>query len=155
MFKRSNEKITPEDLNMNLVIYQIYSLITNWLNVEEENAKKGREDEQRWLLELKQFNFLSLSRFDTDQQCIDVLQNFFIPSPAFYLPSRMQLLTAQLTLQFGPKVVETINKRLVSAFSTVWKCNEKRAKLLVKEYPCLWVMFIAQAFPLLPNMRLQ
>lgn len=150
--RKKEEKISPEEMSINIVIYQIYNLIVNWASVEEANASKGKVEESNLLGYIKQFNFEMLT-IDSKQLCADKLDEIFAASPMFLVPNRMQLLAAQITLRFGSKVIDIIKDRLTTALVTVWKCDEEKARALVAEYPCLWVMFIVQASPVLSDLR--
>lgn len=131
------------DRNANPTIDLIYKTVADWISAENEKAqKKGTEIEKGWVKKMLTFNLLGLAVEEKASR--NMLTEFFEATPVCFIPNRVLLLASHLTEKYGISHIQLLNKRLIFALVNVYGMKKEAAEKIVKDFPCLWLIHIAQ-----------
>ena len=143
--------IEKYDPNINLVIGQIYALIEHWYNLEKTNTENGTEYERLWMETVTNFDFSGLAVKDADNRSMDILNELFTASEQCFIPNRMKLIAAQIVERYGQEFIDLLNERLEYSLQHLWNIEKKKAKELITQFPCLWMIHVVQGFRILSS----
>ena len=114
-----------ENINNNVTVAQIYSIIKHWYLLEKKNVESGTEIEQRWLDTLVNFDFSGLDDTEKDNSSILILEELFTASEQCFIPNRMKLMASQIIERFGSEFIDLFNSRLEYSLLNVWGVEKK------------------------------
>ena len=144
--------IEKHDPSVNMVIAQIYTIIKHWYELEKANIEKGTDYEKSWFETVINFDFSGLADTDENNNSITILDELFTASEQCFVPNRMRLIASQIIERFGQEFIDLLNERLEYSLKYVWNIEKKRAKELIAQFPCLWLIHIVQCFPVFPSL---
>jgi hypothetical protein len=140
------------DLNANAVISQIYNIVRHWYDLEKANVNSGTEYEKRWMNTITNFDFSGFSTDEEFESSTLILEELFTASEQCFIPNRMRLIASQIVERFGQPFINILNTRLEWSLINIWKTDKKRAKELIAQFPCLWIVHIMQSFSILSSL---